>query len=122
MPSLAKGSTFIMVAIFISIFYESLGANLGLIGFFIACSNAIDIANDPFIAYLTDSSTSSLGRRKPFIVGGGIFYIVAFILLWTPPNIDGIEYWFAGTYIAFFFALSLFSIPYNAMGPELSLD
>jgi Na+/melibiose symporter-like transporter len=53
-PSLTKNGVYLMVAVYASVFYESLGASLALLSFFIACSTSFDILNDPIIANLTD--------------------------------------------------------------------
>lgn len=47
--------------------------------------------NDPLVGYLTDRSfkfTEKYGRRFPWIVIGGIPWILSYILLFTPPITD----------------------------------
>lgn len=65
--------------------YENLGANLLYISFFVALTRAIEIIFKPTIAILSDRCRSKLGRRKPFIYFGCVFYAIFFILLFYPP-------------------------------------
>ena len=45
----------------------------------------------PIVGALSDKSTSRFGRRKPFILGGSIAVVFAFIsIVWTKDMIDGL--------------------------------
>ena len=47
--------------------------------------------NDPLIGYLTDRPfkfTKKWGRRFPWIIIGGIPWILSYVLIFTPPNVD----------------------------------
>ena len=65
---------------------ESWIIGLGFIIF--AIWNAI---NDPLMGYLTNRPfkfTKKWGRRFPWVIIGGIPYIVFYIFIFTPPNVD----------------------------------
>ena len=65
---------------------ESWMAALGYIVF--ALWNAV---NDPFIGYLTDRPfkfTKKWGRRFPWVIIGGVPWILSYILIFTPPITD----------------------------------
>ncbi len=73
-------------------FYErELGLNviLVMVGFFIyAIYNAI---NDPLVGYLTNKPfkfTKKWGRRFPWILIGGVPFIVSYLFIFTPPSLD----------------------------------
>ena len=73
-------------------FYErELGLDplLAMIGYIIfAIWNAV---NDPLVGYLTDRPfkfTRKWGRRFPFVLFGGIPWILSYILIFTPPVVD----------------------------------
>ncbi|TFG13628.1 MAG: MFS transporter [Promethearchaeota archaeon] len=77
---------------FVFYFYEvEIGLNVILtsIGFVIyALWNAV---NDPLVGYLTDRPfkfTRKWGRRFPWIIIGSVGWILAYILIFTPPNVD----------------------------------
>ena len=88
---------FIMMAFFAFSFfyYESeIGLNVWLVGFgyiIFAIWNAI---NDPLIGYLTDRPfkfTKKWGRRFPWIIMGGIPWVLSYVLIFTPPNVDPVD-------------------------------
>ena len=76
-------------------FYERelhLDPILAIIGYTIfAIWNAV---NDPLIGYLTDRPfkfTKKWGRRFPWVLIGGIPWILSYILIFIPPVIDANE-------------------------------
>jgi GPH family glycoside/pentoside/hexuronide:cation symporter len=99
-----------------------MGASLAVLSFFIALARGLDILNDPIIANLTDKTTSKYGKRYPWIFGGFVFYAVTIIAFWSPPDLPGIEAWFAVFYILLWVFASIVHIPYSAMAPELTKD
>ena len=47
--------------------------------------------NDPLIGYITDRPfgfTKKWGRRFPWIIIGGIPWIISYVLIFTPPDVD----------------------------------
>ena len=73
-------------------FYErELGLNVVLVGigfFFYAFYNAV---NDPIVGYLTNRPfkfTKKWGRRFPWILIGGVPFILSYILIFTPPSLN----------------------------------
>ena len=77
---------------YVFFYYETeIGLNVWLtsIGFIIfAIWNAV---NDPLIGFLTDRPfkfTKKWGRRLPWVIIGGVAWILSYLLLFTPPNVD----------------------------------
>lgn len=73
-------------------YYESeIGLNIWLVGLgyiIFAIYNAI---NDPIVGYLTNQPfkfTKKWGRRFPWIMIGGTLWVISYILIFTPPNVD----------------------------------
>jgi GPH family glycoside/pentoside/hexuronide:cation symporter len=61
------------------------------IGIAMTIQSIWDIVNDPYFGYLTDKPrrfTKRWGRRFPWIIIGGIPYLIVFLLLFSPPDID----------------------------------
>jgi Na+/melibiose symporter-like transporter len=84
-----------------------------------------DGVNDPLCGYLSDRTRTSLGRRRPFLLGAAIPIGVAFGALWSPPS--GLQPSLAFLYLVVAFlvmdtACSLYATPYLALGTELSDD
>ena len=77
---------------YVFFYYETvIGLDVWLtsIGFIIfALWNAV---NDPLIGFLTDRPfkfTKKWGRRLPWVIIGGIPWILSYLLLFTPPDVD----------------------------------
>lgn len=59
-----------------------------MISFFIAMTRAVEIIIKPVVAVISDSFSNKLGRRKPFMYAGCLFYSLFLVLLFYPPFID----------------------------------
>ena len=84
-----------------------------------------DAVSDPLAGYISDNTRSRWGRRRPYIVVGGIAVAMAFILIWTVPK--GLSEWgifayYLGMNLIFFTAVTIFSVPLVALGYEMTDD
>ena len=124
LPSFGKMSCFILLNIHAMIYYESIGASLVYMSFFVTMARGIEILLKPFIAHYSDELKTSIGRRKPFMIAGCGFYSVFLILLFSPPSMktgtNNLSIWFGIFYVFFFIAETITNVPYLALGPELS--
>lgn len=121
-PTLSTLPIVLLLAVYGTQFYETLGANLAYISFFIALARSFDVVSDPLMSYLTDSFRSKYGRRRPFIITGCWLYSIFMVLLLSPPRLSsvGLSMWFGFFYVLFFLASTYTNIPYDALGPELT--
>jgi len=83
----------------------------------------VDAIADPLIGYWSDRSTSRLGRRKSFMVYGGLPMMAALALLFFPPTNNAST--LNAVYMALMLGLTLFFftvyvLPYLALIAELS--
>ena len=147
LPVFATFSLNFMVGVYALDFYVSLGANLAFLLFFTALARSFDVITDPLMAWITDSTRGTkwniLGRRRPYMLTGCIPYGVLFVLLFSPPSAQDLgasspsasagstgecevsentvmAYWFGVFYLLFFIVFTYCSVPYEALGPELS--
>lgn len=100
-----------------------LGVNPALVSVAIFISRIWDAFTDPIMGAISDNTRTRFGRRRPFMVAGGIGGGVLFIALWRFPFVQtemGYFYWFLGCSLLFYSIYSLYSVPYNALGYELS--
>jgi len=99
------------------------GTIAGLAGGIAVFSDAI---NDPIIGSWSDHHRSKKwGRRHPFMAGSGIPLALCFILLFSPPSgLGEIGYflWLTVMAVSLRTFLTIFMIPYTALGAELSQD
>lgn len=89
----------------------------------------LDVAIDPLIGQWSDNTKSRMGRRRPFILWGGIGTAVVFTLLWMPryamfwiaaPTLRQVFIYYVVFYIGYYIFHSVCAVPYNALGAELS--
>ena len=111
--------------VYIPKFYSDVvGVDLGLITTVIVVARIWDAVIDPMIGNLSDRTNSSLGRRRPWILYGSLPLAIFFFLLLYPALCPlGYElWWFAVTSIVFFLFWTIVSVPYEALGAEISFN
>ncbi len=95
-------------------------------GIAIAISAVWDALTDPLVGYLSDNTqTRALGRRHPYLLTGGLAIAVLSTLLWTiSPEAPAVWRFatFAVVLLLLKTALTVFYVPYLALGGELSTD
>ena len=103
----------------------TLGVDPRLLGFALAIPRFIDAITDPLMGNITDNFRSKWGRRKPFILFGGLGCSVSFFLLWCPPLFfqeRGLFSYFLIMATVYYLIYTVFAVPRNALGFELSGD
>ncbi len=73
-------------------FYETeIGLNVWYVGLGFVVFAIWNAINDPLVGYLTDRPfkfTRKWGRRFPWIMIGGILWVLSYILVFIPPNVN----------------------------------
>jgi len=125
-PSFAGAGMAIPIAIHLTIFYSDvILVPLGVIALVKAVARALDALTDPFMGWLTDSTRTRWGRRRPWILFGAPAAALSFYLMFTPPEAltgTNAAAWFAATYICYYLFHTVYIIPHYGLGPELTLD
>jgi GPH family glycoside/pentoside/hexuronide:cation symporter len=101
------------------------GVSAFWIGIALAVPRFVDAVFDPIIGYISDETRSRWGRRRPYILVGGILLGLFFWLLWAPPRSlgpNGMLIWFTAFNIAYFTFFSIWNVPWTALGFELTPD
>ena len=84
-----------------------------------------DSITDPIMGFISDNTKSKWGRRRQYVLIGGIVMGVAYIFMWQlfKENSLQFNFWYFFFWsIIFYLGLTLFSVPYVAMGYEMSDD
>ena len=107
------------LAIIQGIYAKYYGLPLTTIAAVILLVRLLDAMSDPLIGYFSDSYFQRTGSRKPFILAGGLLFIVSGYFLYIPPiAVD--TFYFAAWFIVFTLAWTLFEIPHITWASELA--
>ncbi|HXI69160.1 MAG TPA: MFS transporter [Verrucomicrobiae bacterium] len=95
-----------------------------LLGIALAIPRVVGAVADTIVGPRSDNSHSTWGRRRPYILLGGLAGGCLLPLMWCSPSHSqwGMFVWVTGMVSIFSIAYSVFTIPYNALGYELSTD
>ncbi len=111
---------------FVFFYYSAvLGLSGALVGAALAVSLALDAVVDPLVGSWSDNMKSRFGRRLPLMMLAAPLIAVAIGLLFSPPSGLGqaaLFGWLALTSVAARSAISLFNVPYIALGAEMATD
>jgi GPH family glycoside/pentoside/hexuronide:cation symporter len=123
MPFAVKDAAFVNFVVFYYTQVHGLSGTLSGLAMFIALS--WDAVSDPVVGSWSDNFRSRWGRRHPLLLAGGIPTALLFLALFAPPEQFGqvgIFAWLLGVSILLRTFLTIYFIPYSAMGAELSTD
>jgi GPH family glycoside/pentoside/hexuronide:cation symporter len=84
-----------------------------------------DSITDPIMGYISDNTKSKWGRRRQYVLIGGVIMGVAYVFMWQLFKENSLQYnfwYFFAWSIVFYLGLTFFSVPYVAMGYEMSDD
>lgn len=114
----------------------SLGLSAFWLGIIMIIPRLWDAVSDPLMGHISDNITTRWGRRRPFILIGGIAVAVSFVVMWWVPDNEVVRGWFSTDaafdwfrlgyilfwLLVFFTACTVFEIPHGALGMEMATD
>ena len=114
----------------------SLGLSAFWLGVILIIPRLWDALSDPIIGHLSDNTRTRWGRRRPYLLIGGILVALFFVVMWWIPKGDMVRVWFPSesgfqafqlsyiliTLMLFFTAVNIFEIPHGALGMEMTTD
>src|SRR4029079_10927437 len=95
-----------------------------------------DAIADPLVGHVSDNIRTRWGRRRPFLLVGGIMVAVSFVIMWWVPEHKTVSAWFATDtsyhwfqlgyillwLLVFYSSVALFEVPHGALGMEMTGD
>jgi GPH family glycoside/pentoside/hexuronide:cation symporter len=113
------------LGIFMVVLVQDLGFPGWMWGVLFFLPRVFDSITDPIMGFISDNTRSKWGRRRLYVFAGAVVMGIAFIAMWQLHRDNGITYnfiYFLCWSLVFYLGLTLFSIPYVAMGYEMSDD
>ena len=113
------------LGIFMVILVQSLGMSPVLWGLIFFIPKLVDAITDPLMGFISDRTVSRWGKRRPYVFIGAIISGLSYMMMWqlSAENTEMYNFWyFLGWSCIFFVGMTIFSVPYVAMGYEMSSD
>lgn len=107
----------------IPIYNMALGVDARWLGVAMGLPRLWDAFSDPLMGHLSDNTRTRWGRRRPYVLLGTLLCGIVFALMWMPPTGFSprlLGYYFLAMAMAYYTAYTVFSVPWIAMGLELS--
>lgn len=113
------------LGIFMVVLVQDMGFPTWMWGILFFLPRAYDAVLDPIMGFISDNTRSRWGRRRQYVFVGAILLGIGFVAMWQLHRESGLTYnflYFLFWSLVFFTGLTVFSIPYVAMGYEMSDD
>ncbi len=114
-----------ILGIFMVVLVQDLGFPGWMWGLIFFAPRIFDSVTDPIMGFISDNTKSKWGRRRQYVFIGGIMMGISFIIMWQLYKENSLEYnfWYFFLWsLVFYLGLTLFSVPYVAMGYEMTDD
>ncbi len=114
-----------VLGIFMVVLVQDLGFPGWMWGTIYFFPRIFDAFTDPIMGFISDNTKSKWGRRRQYVFIGAVVMGLAFMVMWQLYRVNGVEYnfiYFILWSFVFYLGLTIFSVPYVAMGYEMSND
>jgi len=114
-----------VLGIFMVVLVQDLGFPGWMWGLIFFSPRIFDAITDPIMGFISDNTKSKWGRRRQYVFIGGLVMGIAFIFMWQLFKENSLEhnFWYFFLWsIVFYLGLTIFSVPYVAMGYEMTDD
>lgn len=113
------------LGIFMVVLVQDLGFPAWMWGILFFLPRVFDAVTDPIMGFISDNTRSKWGRRRHYVFIGAIIIGISFVVMWQLYRESGLNYnfiYFLMWSFMFYLGLTIFSVPYVAMGYEMSDD
>ena len=113
------------LGVFLVVLVQDFGFSPLAWGFIFFAPRAFDAITDPIMGFISDNTRSRWGRRRPYVFVGAILLGISYIAMWQLDRENSLQFnfiYFMSFSLLFYLGLTIFSVPYVAMGYEMSDD
>ncbi len=113
------------LGIFMVVLVQDLGFPPYLWGILFFLPRIFDSITDPIMGFISDNTRSKWGRRRHYVFIGAIIMGLSYFFMWQLYAENSLMYNFTYFLIwsfVFYLGITIFSVPYVAMGYEMSSD
>lgn len=113
------------LGVFMVVLVDGFGFPVWMVGVLTFAPRLLDFIIDPIMGFITDNTRSKWGRRRHYVFLGSLILGICFLLMWQIHKSNGITYnffYFLFFKLCLYMGLTIFSIPFVAMGYEMSDD
>ncbi|MCJ8502875.1 MFS transporter [Desulfatitalea alkaliphila] len=124
-PAFALAVVGIPVYVYMPKLYtDVVGVDIAVLGALLFGVRLFDAVTDPLIGLWSDATRSRWGRRRPFIAAGMALVALSLFFLFTPPDTrpTAAAVWFGVWIYVLFFFWTMATVPFEALGPEITFD
>ena len=119
LPVVSTAWLFAPIGVVQGIYAKYFGVPLTTIATVLLIARLFDAITDPVIGYYADRYYQRRRTYKPFILAGGILFILTSYFLYVPPA--GVStFYFTVCFLAFYFAWTLFEMPHITWASQLA--
>lgn len=114
-----------ILGIFMVVLVQDLGFPGWMWGVIYFFPRIFDCFTDPIMGFISDNTKSKWGRRRQYVFLGALIMGITYVMMWQLYRENSLEYnfiYFMLWSFGFYLGLTIFSVPYVAMGYEMSDD
>lgn len=89
------------------------------IGIILVSTRILDAVTDPLIGFWSDRTNSTIGRRKPWMIVGGLIAAIS-AYFWLQPSADVGVWWFLISSVGVYIGWTMVEIPHSAWMSEIT--
>lgn len=104
-------------------FVTAVGLKASLAGIALAVAVLWDAISDPLMGYISDHTRTKLGKRRPYILCGGILLGLSVFLMFSPPSLETQAQKFFFLLIVYLLvntSMTVLAVPHIALGGEMA--
>jgi len=118
-------SVWVLVSIAYNVFQMELKMSFNQVALILMSLRLWDAVADPLMGWISDNTRTRWGRRRPYILIGGILSGLTYPLIWWfPRDLSHIQImaWVIGFGILFYTCFTIWAMPYQSLLMEMTPD